>query len=147
MYHGTRSSFAESIESKGWKLNDVPYDRSDAKLVCDIFYSVGYTDRADFLFGVFKLDATIRASFTHNYWLARNYAANERGESLNFLIEEIDDFSNFVSNKQSLLKLREELEVLREGPDEETKRLLKKLGHNRWKLFSIPSSSTILFIL
>jgi len=69
VYHGTRSSFAESIESKGWKLNDVPYDRSDAKLVCDIFYSVGYTDRADFLFGVFKLDATIRASFTHNYWL------------------------------------------------------------------------------
>ena len=41
-----------------------------------------------------------RHSFTHDYWLARNYSSNVGGETIQNLIHSVDSYKEFISNKK-----------------------------------------------
>ena len=42
VYHGTRSSYTEKIETKGWCRNDQPYEIADIKFICELLESLDY---------------------------------------------------------------------------------------------------------
>ncbi len=117
VYHGTSSSFTESIENRGWEINKPVYDIGDIKFLCDIYDSILYANSPayvvlrSFTLGVnnYHLDKKL-PSFTQDYWIARNYAYNPGGETLRSLITAIDDYVTLINDNDSLKVHKEKLQ-------------------------------------
>jgi len=84
LYHGTSSSYADNIETTGWKFKEKPYDIHDFVTICNIFESLrwdgtdsnsGYSVLRSFTVGGDGIYVNSKpASFSQTYWTARNYS-------------------------------------------------------------------------
>jgi len=124
VYHGTSNVFTERIENKGWLINDQPYNIDDIEFVCKAYEDLHYTESESYsvirtyTLGFENLHVGKKsASFSQNYWTARNYAIKPGGETIKNLILAIDDFLNLHKN----LKISKELCNIREKYIKDTK--------------------------
>jgi len=95
LYHGTWSCFCSKIESKGWRIDDPPYDFNEIFLILEIsedLYLKGetfYRTLKNYTSALGKRGQNIKKfpSYTRHYWLARNYASYKGGEAIYHLLE------------------------------------------------------------
>jgi len=117
VYHGTSSIFTEEIEKNGWGLNKQPYDIDDIKFVCEAYESIDYEGSSGY--------AIIRSwtlgdnnfyigkkpgYFSQNYWIARDYAIPQGGETISGLIYAINDYFDLIRNPERCFKHKEKLQ-------------------------------------
>ena len=104
VYHGTSSIYSNQIESKGWIINDYPYDMTDMKEICQICNSISFKGsraQTEMIKGYCMGDHVSNKPiyFTQDYWIARNYAINPGGESINALLSLIAEFGEMMNSK------------------------------------------------
>jgi len=108
VYHGTSSVFSIGIESNGWKINEQPYDIIDFKKICQFLISLGYDKENSTSLSTLRTytlgfdDIHIGkkvASFSQDFWVARNHARYPGGESFKAFFGTIDDLIEFLKNE------------------------------------------------
>ena len=110
LYHGTSHVYSESIEKNGWNVNEQPYEIDDFQNICKLFEDIGWDGTPknsghsvlrSFTVGGNDDYVDVKpASFSQNYWTARNYSRNIGGESIHYLFLAIEDILNISENKQ-----------------------------------------------
>lgn len=121
VYHGTSSNYSKLIESQGWNVNAQIYDISDMKQVCDTFDLIRYSDSKGYVnLRSYSIGVTNHhigsklPSFTHDYWIARNYARNPGGETIKALMSAVEDFDSFSNSEELIInhlsKVQKELD-------------------------------------
>ncbi|MBI2829657.1 MAG: hypothetical protein HYX81_00695 [Chloroflexi bacterium] len=119
LYHGTSSVYAPSIERDGWLPNYVPYNMHDIRVICDIheslaFYGTsggGYPVLKGFTLGNDGIYSEYKpASFSESYWRARNYAARPGGETVDSIVQAVEDIELLLRDAERLEEHKRELQ-------------------------------------
>ena len=128
VYHGTWSTFSSMIESKGWIVNDLPYDIEDVKYICDVCKNIGVNREAYYdVLKYFTLslgrdnNQIIKfPSFSPNYWISRNYASYRGGETITHILEATQKLLKYNRAEEpkyleTIKKIRNKYEKLTQG--------------------------------
>lgn len=122
VYHGTSSCYSENIEALGWPVGGTPYELEDVRKIVQIHKEIelsneGYRTISCFSeLGKNSWQGQKTASFTNEFWYARNYSRNEGGETVANLIMACEQFIDIISSKQN--------------KEEHMKRLAQKIVRN-----------------
>jgi hypothetical protein len=117
LYHGTSNVFASEIMDKGWVTNDQPYSFEDILYVCSVFESISYYASNSYMVlnsftrgGVENYHVGQKyASFSQNYWYARNYATNIGGETIKYLTSATRDLLHLIDDPAELSKYKQKV--------------------------------------
>jgi hypothetical protein len=104
LYHGTSSTFSSAIEKRGLRIDYQPCAIEDIMQLCDMYESLGRNeesgtcyvlqDKATKISGGIIGVKTI--SFADDYWIARNYACNPGGETLQDILRATEELSKYI---------------------------------------------------
>lgn len=110
LYHGTSNIHSESIEKNGWNVNEQPYEIKDFQKICKLFEDIGWDGTSKNSGHSVLRSYTVGggddyvnekfASFSQDYWTARNFSRYVGGESIHYLFLAIEDILNISENNQ-----------------------------------------------
>lgn len=127
-YHGTWNTFSNMIESKGWNINNIPYDMRDVKYICDVCENIGLNKETYYgVLNSFTLslgrnnNQIIKyASFSPNYWISRNFVGYRGGETITHILEATQEILNYNKTgdqeyTEMIKKIQDKYEKLIQG--------------------------------